>query len=132
MNDIYKTKNTWLKDAKVNKEEYKNLYEESVNNNDAFWSKHGKRIDWFKPYSKIKNVIYSSKEVSIKWYYDGTTNVSYNCIDRHAKNTPNKTAIIWEGDDPSNVKKISYKDLQSEVCKMANVLKKIGVKKVIE
>ena len=132
MNDIYKIKDDWLKNAKVNKEQYEKMYKESISDNENFWSEQGKRIDWFKPYNKIKDVLYSKDEVKIKWYFDGTTNVSYNCIDRHAKNTPNKTAIIWEGDDPAKVKKISYKELQSEVCKIANVLKKIGVKKVIE
>ena len=129
MNDIYKINDAWLKNAKVNKEQYEKMYDESLSNNESFWSNHGKRIDWFKPYTKIKDVVYSKNQVSIKWYFDGTTNVSYNCIDRHASKSPNKTAIIWEGDDPSKVKKISYQELQTNVCKMANVLKKIGVKK---
>ena len=129
MNDIYKINDSWQKNAKVNKEQYEKMYDESLSNNDSFWSNHGKRIDWFKPYTKIKDVVYSKNQVSIKWYFDGTTNVSYNCIDRHAKKSPDKTAIIWEGDDPSKVKKISYKELQVNVCKIANVLKKIGVKK---
>ncbi len=129
MNDIYKIKEAWLKDAKVNKEQYEKMYEESISENENFWAKQGKRIEWFKPYNNIKDVIYSKDEVKIKWYFDGTTNVSYNCVDRHAKTTPDKTAIIWEGDDPRKVKKISYKELQVEVCKIANVLKKIGVKK---
>ena len=129
MNDIYKINNSWQKNAKVNKEQYEKMYDESLSNNESFWSDHGKRIDWFKPYTKIKDVVYSKNEVSIKWFFDGTTNVSYNCIDRHAKKSPDKTAIIWEGDDPSKVKKISYKELQANVCKIANVLKKIGVKK---
>ena len=129
MNDIYKINDSWQKNAKVNKEQYEKMYDESLSNNEIFWSKHGKRIDWFKPYTKIKDIVYSKNDVSIKWYFDGTTNVSYNCIDRHAKDSPNKTAIIWEGDDPSKVKRISYEELQTKVCKMANVLKKIGVKK---
>jgi acetyl-CoA synthetase len=129
MNDIYKIKDTWIKDAKVNRDQYEKMYEESISDNVNFWAEQGKRIDWFKPYKKIKDILYSKKEVKIKWYFDGTTNVSYNCIDRHAKNTPDKIAIIWEGDDPSKVKKISYKELQSKVCKIANVLKRIGVKK---
>ncbi len=129
MNDIYKTKDAWLKNAKVDKEQYEKMYKESISDNENFWSEQGKRIDWFKPYTKIKDVLYSKDEVKIKWYFDGTTNVSYNCVDRHAKITPDKTAIIWEGDEPTKVKKITYKELQSEVCKIANVLKKIGVKK---
>jgi acetyl-CoA synthetase len=129
MNDIYKIKDEWLKNAKVNKEQYEKMYKESISDNENFWSEQGKRIDWFKPYNKIKDVLYSKDKVKIKWYFDGTTNVSYNCVDRHAKNTPDKTAIIWEADDPAKVKIITYKELQTEVCKIANVLKKIGVKK---
>ena len=107
MNDIYKIKDAWLKDAKVNKEQYEKMYKDSISDNENFWSEQGKRIDWFKPYNKIKDIIYSKDEVKIKWYFDGTTNVSYNCVDRHAKNTPGKTAIIWEADDPAKVKKIT-------------------------
>ena len=105
------------------------LYDKSINQNEEFWKEQGKRISWTKPFSKIKNVKYSSKNVVIQWYYDGSLNVSYNCIDRHALNTPDKVAIIWEGDDPKTSKKITYKELLENVCKAANVLKKIGVKK---
>ena len=77
--------------------------------------------------TKINNVKYSSKDVSIKWYEDGQLNVAYNCIDRHAKKNPDKIAIIWEGDNPDDVKKITYKELLINVSKAANVLKKIGV-----
>ena len=89
----------------------------------------GKRLDWIDNYTKIKKVNYSKNDVNIKWYYDGSLNVSYNCIDRHAKNNPNGVAIIWEGDDPNDVKKITYQELLINVSKAANVLKKIGVKK---
>ena len=122
-------KDIWIKYARVNSNEYNQKYKRSLEDNDNFWNEEGKRIDWIKDYSKIKNVIYSKNKVDIKWYYDGTLNVSYNCIDRHAKKTPERTAIIWEGDDPNNVKKISYKQLLTNVCKAANVLKKLGVKK---
>ena len=90
-----------LKSTKLNKEKYQELYKNSIENNENFWDEHGKRLDWIKPYTKIKNVKDSSKEVDIKWFYDGTLNVSYNCIDRHAKTNPDKIAIILEGDDPS-------------------------------
>ena len=124
-----KIRESWIQDAKVNKNDYALLYEKSINKNEEFWKEQGKRIDWIKPFSKIKNVKYSSKNVVIQWYYDGSLNVSYNCIDRHALNTPDKVAIIWEGDDPKTSKKITYKELLENVCKAANVLKKIGVKK---
>ena len=122
-------KESWKKNGLVNKEEYDSMYNDSIANNDQFWNKQGDRINWIKKYTKIKDIKYSSKEVNIKWYYDGTLNVSENCIDRHAYKTPNKIAIIWEGDDPKNSQKISYKELLSKVSKTANALKHIGVKK---
>ena len=115
--------------GKVNKQEYEDLYRYSLEDNDNFWSKQGEKIEWIKKFSKIKDFTYSKKNVDIKWYYDGSLNVSYNCIDRHAKKNPNKIAIIWEGDDPSKSEKITYKKLLENVCKTANALKKIGVKK---
>ncbi len=129
MTEKIKIRESWAREAKVNKNDYALLYDKSINKNEEFWKEQGKRIDWIKPFSKIKDVKYSSKDVVIKWYYDGSLNVSYNCIDRHALNTPDKVAIIWEGDDPKTSKKIIYKELLENVCKAANVLKKIGVKK---
>ena len=122
-------KEEWIKQAKVNSDEYNQMYSKSVNENDNFWNEQGKRIQWIKDYTKIKKIKYSKNEVDINWYYDGTLNVAYNCIDRHAKENPDRIAIIWEGDNPNNVKKITYKDLLLNVSKAANVLKKIGVKK---
>ena len=115
--------------GKINKKEYEDLYKESLEDNDLFWEKQAKRIDWISPFTKIKDFIYSKKKVEIKWFYDGKLNVSYNCIDRHAKKTPDKIAIIWEGDDPVNTKKITYRELLNNVNKTANALKKLGVKK---
>ena len=122
-------KDHWKKNALVDEKEYLSMYKESIENNENFWNQQGGRINWKKKYSKTKNIKYSSKDVSIKWYYDGTLNVSENCIDRHAKKTPNKIAIIWEGDDPSNSQKITYKKLLQQVNKTANALKEIGVQK---
>ena len=119
----------WIAEAKINNEDYKWLYKESIENGVDFWNKQGDRISWYKRYTKIKNVKYSSNDVSIKWYEDGQLNVSYNCIDRHAKENPDKIAIIWEGDNPDEVKKITYRELLINVSKAANVLKQIGVKK---
>ena len=124
-----KIKDYWKKDALVDSSKYIDLYEDSIQNNDNFWEEHGKRIDWIKKYTKIKDVTYSKKDVSIKWYYDGTLNVSANCIDRHAKKNPKKTAIIWEGDNPDETKIISYEELLTNVCRVANGLKKAGIKK---
>ena len=124
-----KIKEEWIKESKVNSKRYISLYQESIENGDEFWSKHGGRIDWYEKYTKIRNTKYSNEDVSIKWYEDGKLNVSYNCIDRHAKENPNRVAIIWEGDDPNDIKKITYKELLLNVSKAANVLKKIGIKK---
>ncbi|MGF9695111.1 MULTISPECIES: acetate--CoA ligase [unclassified Rhizobium] len=114
--------------ALIDRDTYLKWYEESIENPDKFWGKHGKRIDWFKPYTKVKNTSFRGK-VPIKWYEDGLTNVSYNCIDRHLKTHGERTAIIWEGDNPYIDKKITYNQLYDQVCRLANVLKKRGVKK---
>jgi len=126
---LFKVPADWAKNSYVNQSSYEAKYKESINNNEKFWADEGKRIHWFKPYTKIKEVIYSTKKVSIKWFYDGTTNVSYNCIDRHLPKRAKQTAIIFEGDDPKESKNITYQELSDEVCKLANGLKEIGVKK---
>ena len=129
LNRLMEIKDHWKKNALVDEKKYLSMYKDSIENNENFWNQQGGRINWKKKYSKTKNIKYSSKDVSIKWYYDGTLNVSENCIDRHAKKTPNKIAIIWEGDDPSNSQKITYKELLQQVNKTANALKEIGVQK---
>ncbi len=128
-NVLIQVSDHWSNQAYVNKLKYQKKYNTSVKENDAFWKKEGKRINWIKPYSRIKDVKYSKEDVRIKWYYDGTLNVSANCIDRHLKKNGKKTAIIWVGDDPGDQKKITYKELHKNVCKAANALKSIGVQK---
>ena len=128
-NTIIKVSESWSNQALVNKSKYQKKYSLSLKENDKFWKKEGKRISWIKPYTKIKDIKFSSDDVKIKWFYDGKLNASSNCIDRHLKKNANKTAIIWVGDDPSDSKKISYKELHKNVCKAANGLKSIGVKK---
>ena len=128
-NTLIKVSDSWAHHAYVNESKYKKKYKLSIKENEKFWSKEGKRISWIKKYTKIKDVKYSKEEVKIKWYYDGTLNASANCIDRHLKKNPKKTAIIWVGDDPADSKKISYKELHQNVCKAANGLKSIGVQK---
>ena len=125
---VHKIQPAWKKHALIDNDTYLKWYADSVKNPDKFWGKHGKRIDWFKPYTKVKNTSFTGK-VSIKWFEDGLTNVSYNCIDRHLKKRGNQTAIIWEGDNPYDDKKITYNELHEHVCKLANVMKKHGVKK---
>ncbi len=128
-NSVIKVSDSWANHAYVNETKYKKKYKLSIKENDKFWAKEGKRISWIKKYTKIKDVKYSKEEVKIKWYYDGTLNASANCIDRHLKKNPSKTAIIWVGDDPADTKKISYKELHQNVCKAANGLKSLGIQK---
>ena len=128
-NTLIKVSDSWAKHAYANNSKYKKKYKLSIKENEKFWAKEGKRITWIKKYTKIKDVKYSKEEVKIKWYYDGTLNASANCIDRHLKKNPGKTAIIWVGDDPADTKKISYKELHQNVCKAANGLKSIGIQK---
>ena len=126
---IIKTRPEWVKNSLATKSKYEDKYTQSIKNNDEFWKKEGKRITWIKPYKKIKDVKYSTKEVKIKWFQDGTLNASANCIDRHLEDKKDKTAIIWVGDDPKDSQKISYKQLHQKVSKAANGLKKLGIKK---
>ena len=115
--------------ALIDNQKYLQEYQRSIKNPEEFWAEHGKRIDWIKPYTKIKDVSYAEQDLHIKWFYDGTLNVSSNCLDRHLETRADQTAIIWEGDDPKEDKKISFKELHAEVCKFANGLKELGVKK---
>jgi acetyl-CoA synthetase len=119
----------WAKRAWVNAAKYEEMYKRSVSDPEAFWAEHGKRIDWFTPFSKVKNTSFDVHNVSIKWFEDGVTNVAYNCVDRHLPRRANQTAIIWEGDDPSKSKHITYTELARRVGLFANVLKGQGVKK---
>ena len=114
--------------AFVDNDKYIEMYKASVDDPEIFWKEQGKRIDWIKPYSKIKDVDFT-KNVKIRWYYDGTLNASYNCLDRHLKTRSNQTAIIWEGDDPSVSKTLTYAELYKEVCQLSNAMKDQGIKK---
>ena len=126
---VIKVPKRWAKKAYANKNSYQKKYNHSVKKNDDFWKKEGKRITWIKSYKKIKDIKYSKTDVKIKWFYDGKLNASANCIDRHLKKYGKKTAIIWVGDDPTNSKEITYRELHKNVCKTANALKSIGVQK---
>ncbi|MEI9431761.1 acetate--CoA ligase [Mesorhizobium sp. Cs1299R1N3] len=125
---VHRVQPAWKKNALIDNDTYLKWYADSVKNPDKFWGKHGKRIDWFKPFSKVKNTSFDGK-VSIKWFEDGQTNVSHNCIDRHLKKRGDQTAIIWEGDNPYDDRKVTYNELYEHVCRLANVMKKHGVKK---
>ncbi|GJE19202.1 acetate--CoA ligase [Methylobacterium marchantiae] len=119
----------WSDGAHVDDAGYQAMYKASVDDPAAFWGEHGKRIDWSTPYSSVKDTSFAPGNVSIKWFEDGKTNVSTNCIDRHLATRGDQVAIIWEGDDPGESKHITYRQLHSEVCRMANVLRNRGVGK---
>ncbi|HVV60962.1 MAG TPA: acetate--CoA ligase [Pseudolabrys sp.] len=119
----------WQKRALIDDAKYKEMYAASIKDPDKFWGEQAKRLTWSKPFTKVKNTSYAPGNISIKWFEDGKLNACFNCVDRHLEKRGGQTAIIWEGDDPKDDKKITYKQLHAEVCKFANVLKKQGVKK---
>ncbi len=119
----------WANRAWINEAKYKEMYERSVKDPNGFWGEMGRRIDWIKPFTKVKNTSFDPSNVSIKWFEDGTLNVSANCIDRHLATRGDQVAIIWESDDPTLDEKITYRQLHERVCRFANVLKAHGVKK---
>ncbi len=126
---VYSVPGAWAGSAYVDAAKYEEMYQTSVSDPDAFWGEHGKRVDWIKPYTKVKNTSYAPGNVSIKWFEDGTLNVCANCVDRHLPSRADQVALIWEGDDPSMDVKITYAQLHEKVCRFANVLKKLGAKK---
>lgn len=129
MSSIYPVNAEFAKKAYLDESQYFDMYRQSLDDNESFWAEHGKRIDWIKPYSVIKNVSYAKDNLHIRWYEDGTLNVCANCVDRHLAENAEKTAIIWEGDNPDESMNISYRELHKQVCRFANVLKKLGVVK---
>ncbi|MFN0042006.1 MAG: acetate--CoA ligase [Alphaproteobacteria bacterium] len=127
-NEVLPVSAEWSRRAWCDESAYARMYERSIADPEGFWREHGKRVAWIKPYTQIKDVDFHGK-VSIRWYHDGTLNASANCLDRHLLKRGNQTAIIWEGDDPAESKRISYRELHAEVCKFANVLKARGAKR---
>ena len=121
--------NAFTANAHINASRYTEMYAASIADPDAFWREHGKRVDWIKPFSITKNVNFSHPNVSIKWFEDGVLNVSANCIDRHLETRGEQIAIIWEGDNPNDSKHVTYREMHTQVCKMANVYKNLGVSK---
>jgi len=126
---VYEVPARWAERAWINQARYDEMYARSITDPQGFWGEHGKRIDWFKPYTRVKDTSYDTHHVSIKWFEDGVVNAAYNCIDRHLAKRANQTAIIWEGDDPGQTQRITYAELFDRVCHFANVLKWHGVKK---
>ncbi|MMZ51244.1 Acetyl-coenzyme A synthetase [compost metagenome] len=115
--------------ALISPTQYQQYYQQSVQDPETFWGEQGKILDWIKPYSRVKNTSFDPGHISIRWFEDGTLNLAANCLDRHLAERGDQTAIIWEGDDPTQSKKVTYKQLHHDVCQFANVLKKLGVKK---
>ncbi len=127
--DVYPVPEEWSKKAWADNDTYLEMYEASIKDPQAFWAEQAKRIDWFKAPNTIKDISFGPGDVHIKWFEDGSLNASYNCLDRHLATRGDQTAIIWEGDDPNNDRKITYRELHEQVCKFANVLKRLGIKK---
>ena len=113
----------------INAQRYKELVEESTRDPLTFWRTNGQRLDWITPYTRLKDVSFDKKDLHIRWYYDGSLNVSFNCLDRHLKTRATQTAIIWEGDDPKQSKHVTYAELHELTCRLANTLKVLGVNK---
>jgi acetyl-CoA synthetase len=126
---IYDVPAAWRQRAYIDDAKYQEMYARSIKDPNGFWAEQAKRIDWIKPFTKVKNTSYDPHNVSIKWFEDGTLNACYNCVDRHLAKRGEQTAILWEGDDPKDDRKLTYKELHAEVCRFANVLKAHGVKK---
>ena len=126
---IYDIPPEWTKRAYVDAAKYKEMYARSVKDPNGFWAEEAKRLHWYRAPSKIKNASFGPGDVSIKWFEDGSLNAAYNCIDRHLAARAQQTAIIWEGDDPSQSRHITYRQLHDEVCKLANILRNRNVEK---
>jgi len=126
---IFPVSDEWAARAHLDEAGYQKMYEASIADPEGFWGEQGNRIDWMKPYTKVKDVSYNKDNLHIKWFEDGSLNASVNCIDRHLKTKADQTAIIWEGDEPTDDKKVTYRELHEAVCTFANVLKAQGVKK---
>ena len=115
--------------AMIDNDRYLELYQQSITNPEAFWAEQAQRIDWIKPFSKVKDVSWSREDLHIRWFEDGVLNASWNCLDRHLEKRGDQVAIIWEGDDPARDAHITYRELHRRVCRMANVLKALGARR---
>ena len=127
--NLYEPSDRARNNSLINENEFREKYKFSLDSNENFWSEEAKRIQWIKPFTKVKDVSYELSDLHIKWFYDGSLNASSNCIDRHLDKKGDEVAIIWEGDNPNESKIITYKELYNEVCKFANALKNNGAKK---
>jgi acetyl-CoA synthetase len=128
-NTVFKVPADFAKDANCDAQKYSEMYEKSISDPDGFWREQGRRLEWVKPYSKVKDTSFDRDDLHISWFEDGVLNVSVNCIDRHLEKRGDQTAIIFEGDEPTDSQYISYRELHGHVCRFANILKKHGVAK---
>ncbi len=126
---VYPVPEAVAKSAWCDNDKYLEMYKQSVADSEGFWGEQGKRLDWIKPYTKVKDVSLQAPDVHIGWFQDGTLNASANCLDRHLATRGDQTAIVWEGDDPNDSRNITYKELHEQVCKLANAMKSLGIKK---
>jgi acetyl-CoA synthetase len=128
-NSVFEVPAEFAKNTNCDAQKYADMYAKSIDDPETFWAEQGKRLDWIKPYSKIKDVSFAKDDLHVRWFEDGILNVSANCIDRHLKTRGDQTAIIFEGDEPTDSQYITYRDLHAHVCRFANILKKHGVSK---
>ena len=129
MSKVYPVNDYFRDRAYIDEKTYDDMYRRSLADNEGFWAEQAERIDWIKPFTEVKDVSYAADDLHIRWYADGTLNVCYNCVDRHLDDKGDQPAILWEGDDPARDETITYRQLYERVCRFANVLKKIGVKR---
>ncbi|MHA1549233.1 MAG: acetate--CoA ligase [Alphaproteobacteria bacterium] len=126
---IHPVPDFWKERAFINDQQYQDLYRQSVSDPEGFWAEQAQNVDWIKPFTKVKNTSFDQPDVHIQWFQDGSLNVSANCLDRHLAERGDQVAIIWEGDDAAEDRKITYRELHADVCRFANVLKGLGVAK---
>jgi acetyl-CoA synthetase len=126
---LYPVPQNFADSARIKRDDYVRMYAEAIRSPEQFWGKIGLRLDWLKPFSRVKDVSFAAEDFRIRWFYDGTLNVAANCLDRHLEKRADKTAIIWESDDPARSEKLSYRELYERVCQCANALKSLGVRK---
>ena len=126
MKDIYQIPEAF-KTAKITPEKYEQMQAQSISNPEEFWGEQAGRLDWFSKWDEVKNTSYGQEDVNIEWFKGGKLNVAYNCLDRHLEERGDKIAIIWEGDNPNDSRKITFRELHSEVCRFSNVLESQGV-----
>ena len=126
---VYPVPDTVAETALVDRAGYLENYRRSIEDPEGFWLEHGRRVDWIRPYTHIRDVSYDASDLHIRWFYDGTLNVCYNCVDRHLESRGDQVAILWEGDEPDQDKAITYRELHRQVCRFANGLKAAGARK---